>query len=92
MRRQSVPNPPHLSPLASGPDRIRARIAESMDDAPAMLSYREAARYAGISVRTVHRLVRDGHLRPVKLSPGARGRVRIPRAELIDALARMVRP
>lgn len=79
-------------PSTTNPERIRARIAESMGDAPAMLSYREAARYAGISVRTVHRLVRDGHIRPLKLSPTSRGRVRIPRAELIDALARMARP
>jgi len=51
---------------------------------PALLSYADAARLLGVSLRTIKRSVTEGRIRTVRLTSG--GRRRIVRASIEDLL------
>lgn len=67
--------------------RARQAIEASFAEEPAMLTMDRAAELIGVSRRTIHSWVNSGQLYCVKLSQGRTGRVRIPRASIIQFLS-----
>ena len=74
---------PKLDLVPSAPKATATRVEEK----GALLRKADVAKRLGVHVRTVERLVREGHLRAVKLTPGPRGSVRVWEADLHAYLA-----
>ena len=53
-----------------------------------MLTYKEAAAKLNISVRTLHQIIADGQIRPVRMTSGRSGARRIRPADLDAFIAR----
>lgn len=70
------------------PDRRRQAIEASLEGEPAMLTGDRVAELCGVGRRAVYEWISLGLLDAVKLSTGRSGRVRVPRAALVDFLAR----
>lgn len=68
--------------------RRRQAIEESVKDEPAMLTGDRVGEICGVGRRAVYEWISLGLLDAVKLSDGRSGRVRVPRAALVDFLAR----
>jgi excisionase family DNA binding protein len=63
---------------------FRSRVQQIWPDAevPSLVTPAEAARVVGMSVGSIYRAVREGHIRAVRLTDRKRGGLRIPTNEL----------
>lgn len=68
--------------------RIRETIEASLAELPPMLSAEEAMRALGVSRRTLYDVIRSGELVAVKHGAHKGARVVVPRAAVVDFLAR----
>lgn len=64
-------------------DRLKLAVAELRGHQGDVLDIRATAELVGVSTRTVRKWVRDGRLRPLRLSTRT---VRFLRSDLLDAL------
>lgn len=62
-------------------------LTAAASDLPPLLTCQQAAVFARVCDRTIRRMIASGRLRAAKTSPGASGRVLIPRDALIRLLA-----
>lgn len=67
-------------------ERARDDLERSLADAPALLTIDEVAELTGYSRRTVAKWTKSRKLTTIRLHPGPKGHVQVPRSALIDFL------